>query len=123
MSSKVILITGGTSGIGRCTALALQAQGCRVHTLSRRKTGLAGIPHICADVTEEAALQAAVQSLFHEEGSIDVLINCAGFGISGAIEFTELVEAKAQMEVNFFGMVNATRAVLPLMRRQEEDVL
>ena len=52
------------------------------------------------------------------EGRIDILINCAGYGISGAVEFTPLEDAKQQLNVNFFGMVNVNKAVIPVMRRQ-----
>lgn len=75
-----------------------------------------GVTHLAADVTDEAAVRKAVHTVLEREGHIDIVVNCAGFGISGAVEFTELDEAKAQMEVNFFGMVNVNRAVLPVMR-------
>lgn len=75
-----------------------------------------GVTHLAADVTDEAAVKRAVQTVLEREGHIDIVVNCAGFGISGAVEFTELDEAKAQMEVNFFGMVNVNRALLPVMR-------
>ena len=114
--SKIALITGGSSGIGRCTAEALCDAGCRVYEFSRRNIPAEGIVHINIDVTDEAAVQNAVQAILEKEGRIDVVVNCAGFGISGAVEFTELSEAKAQMDVNFFGMVNVNRAVLPEMR-------
>ena len=71
-----------------------------------------------ADVTDEAQVRAAVKEIVRREGRIDVLINNAGFGISGAVEFTETAEAKHQFDVNFFGMVNMNRAVLPVMRGQ-----
>ena len=73
---------------------------------------------MCVDVTDEASVQAAVGQILLERGSIEILVNCAGFGISGAVEFTELKQAKAQFDVNFFGTVNVSRAVLPSMRRQ-----
>lgn len=75
-----------------------------------------GVTHLAADVTDEAAVRKAVHTVLEREGHIDIVVNCAGFGISGAVEFTELDEAKAQMEVNFFGMVNVNRALLPVMR-------
>ena len=75
-----------------------------------------GVTHLAVDVTDEAAVRKAVHTVLEREGHIDIVVNCAGFGISGAVEFTELDEAKAQMEVNFFGMVNVNRAVLPVMR-------
>lgn len=117
MSSKVVIVTGGSSGIGRCTAAALRDAGCKVYEFSRRQVEFDGIVHICADVTDETAVQTAVSSVLEREGHIDVVVNCAGFGISGAVEFTELADAKAQMEVNFFGMVNVNRAVLGVMRK------
>lgn len=117
MNSKVVIVTGGSSGIGRCTAAALQDAGCKVYEFSRRQVDLDGIVHLSADVTDEAVVQAAVAAVLEQEGRIDIVVNCAGFGISGAVEFTELAEAKAQMDVNFFGMVNVNRAVLGVMRR------
>ena len=69
------------------------------------------------DVTDESAVRAAVSFVLEREGHIDAVVNCAGFGISGAVEFTELADAKAQMNVNFFGLVNVNRAVLPAMRQ------
>lgn len=114
--SYVAVVTGGSSGIGQCTAQALAAGGCRVYEFSRHDAGTAGVIHIQADVTEEAMVRQAVAQVLEREGRIDILVNCAGFGISGAVEFTELAEAKRQLEVNFFGMVNVTRAVLPAMR-------
>ncbi len=68
------------------------------------------------DVTDEDAVQKAVEKIISEAGGIDVVVNCAGFGISGAVEFTPLDQAKAQFDVNFFGTVNVNKAVLPFMR-------
>lgn len=117
MSSKVAVVTGGSSGIGRCTAAALRDAGCKVYEFSRREIPAEGVAHFTVDVTDESSVQAAVAAVLAQEGRIDIVVNCAGFGISGAVEFTELAEAKAQMEVNFFGMVNVNRAVLPAMRK------
>ena len=116
-NSKVAVVTGGTSGIGRATALALKAAGCTVYELSRRAEGVEGLHHISADVTDEAAVRAAAAQIMAAEGRIDILVNNAGFGISGAIEFTETADAKKLFDVNFFGMVNMNRAVFPLMRQ------
>lgn len=115
--SKVAIVTGGTSGIGRATALALKDAGYTVYELSRRTEGVEGLHHIAADVTDEQAVDAAVAQVMAAEGHIDVLVNNAGFGISGAVEFTETEEAKKLFDVNFFGMVNMNRAVVPLMRQ------
>lgn len=116
--SQVCVITGGTSGIGRCTAQAMLARGYTVYELSRRAEGVAGMQHIVADVTKEETLAAAVAQILQREDHIDVLINNAGFGISGAAELTESSASHAQLELNVFGMDNVTRAVLPVMRAQ-----
>ena len=115
--SQVCVITGGTSGIGRCTAQAMLARGYTVYELSRRAEGVAGMQHIVADVTKEETLAAAVAQILQREDHIDVLINNAGFGISGAVEFTGTEEAQRQLDVNFFGMVRMNKAVIPHMRQ------
>ena len=102
---KVCVITGGTSGIGLCTAQAMLEKGYTVYELSRRAEGAPGMKHIMADVTKEETLAAAVQEILKQEDHIDVLINNAGFGISGAVEFTKTEDAQHQLDVNFFGMV------------------
>ena len=115
---KVILLTGGTSGIGLHTAKTLAAKGCRVYELSRRADGADGARHIQTDVTDETQVERAVQEILDREGRIDVVINNAGYGISGAVEYTDTEEAKRQFDVNFFGMVRVNRAVLPILHRQ-----
>lgn len=117
MSEKVCVITGGTSGIGKCTAEAMRRKGYAVYELSRRETGVEGFVHIPTDVTKPEMVDAAIAEVLRSEDHIDVLINNAGFGVSGAVEFTETAAAKKQLEVNFFGMVNVCHAVLPVMRQ------
>ena len=117
MEQKICVITGGSSGIGLCTALKMKAKGYEVFEISRRREGATGINHISADVTDEERINEAVSYIIDKAGRIDVLINNAGFGISGAVEFTETADAKKQFDVNFFGMVNMNRAVIPFMRR------
>ena len=116
--SKVAVVTGGTSGIGLATALALKDSCYAVYELSRRAEGVEGLHHIAADVTDQQAVNDAVAQIMEAEGHIDVLVNNAGFGISGAVEFTGTEEAQRQLDVNFFGMVRMNRQVLPVMRRQ-----
>lgn len=115
---KVAIVTGGTSGIGRATALALHENGYTVYEFSRRDRSVEGIQHITADITDENAVAAAVAQVMEREGRIDVLVNNAGFGISGAVEFTETAEAQRLFDANFFGMVRMNRFVLPVMRKQ-----
>lgn len=118
MTDKIAIVTGGTSGIGLCTAIALQKLGCKVYTLSRRESADKRFTHLRADVTDPDAAEAAVRSVKRSEGHLDIVVNCAGFGISGAIEFTPLEDAKRQMDVNFFGMVNVNKPSLTIMREQ-----
>ena len=116
--SKVAVVTGASSGIGRCTAMALRDMGCKVYDLSRRNIPIENVKHIGTDITVEGAVLAAVKEIIDAEDRVDILVNCAGFGISGAVEFTTTEEAKKQFEVNFFGTVTVTRAFLPYMREQ-----
>lgn len=120
MDKKIAIVTGGSSGIGKCTAEALRDLGCSVYAFSRRGTELPGIRHLSVDVTSEEGVRAAVEHIVQREGGIHILVNCAGFGISGAVEFTELADAKRQFDVNFFGTVNLVKAVLPHMREAGE---
>ena len=109
--NKVVIITGGTSGIGLAAVKALQERGCTVYALSRRG-------EIPCDVSDEASTRAAVQTVLDREGRIDILVNCAGFGISGAGELTPLEAAKKQLDVNLYGTANMVNAVIPAMRQQ-----
>lgn len=117
MKNKVVIVTGGNSGIGKYTAQAFKEHGCTVYDLSRRNIPNDGIIHISTDITDEARVQSAIEKIIGEQGQIDILVNCAGYGISGAVEFTTLSEAKSQFDVNFFGTVNVTKAVIPHMRK------
>ncbi len=117
--SKIAVVTGASSGIGRCTAIALRDMGCKVYDLSRRDIPIENVKHIRTDITVESDVFSAIGEIIEAEGRIDILVNCAGFGISGAVEFTTTEEAKKQFEVNFFGAVTVTRAVLPHMRKQK----
>lgn len=114
--AKVALVTGGSSGIGRCVAAGLAEKGCQVYEFSRRESSQPGITHISVDITDRAGVKAAVEQVLQAEGRLDILVCNAGFGISGAVEFTEPEEAKRQMDVNFFGMVNTVHAALPALR-------
>ena len=118
MSKKVAIVTGGTSGISRATALALQEHGYTVYELSRRAEGMPDIRHIVADITKEETLQAAVEQVLAVAGRLDLVVNNAGFGISGAIEFTDTQETQRLFDTLFFGMVRMNRCVIPLMRQQ-----
>ncbi len=117
---KTLVITGGSSGIGLATANLFREKGWRVFELSRHGDSHDGIMHIDCDVTSQESVRQAVAEVLRQTESIDVLISNAGFGISGAIEFTEPEDARRQMDVNFFGALNITQAVLPSMREHRE---
>lgn len=117
MKNKVAIVTGGNSGIGKYTALALKQKGCTVYEFSRREILTDGIFHITTDITDENQVINSVNSVIEKEGTVDIIINCAGYGISGAVEFTEIEDAKNQFNVNFFGIVNMNKAVIPYMRQ------
>lgn len=119
MTAKTAIVTGGSSGIGLHTAQALRHAGCTVYEFSRRPcVHPDGIVHIGVDVTDETAVKMAIQDICIKTGRIDILVCNAGFGISGAAEFTDNADAKRLLEVNLFGMVNSVKAVLPIMREQ-----
>lgn len=116
---KTLLITGGSSGIGKATVDLFSSRGWKVIELSRSGESHDEVIHIDCDITNEAMVKSAVAEAMKRIDHIDVLVSNAGFGISGAIEFTPTDEAKRQMDVNFFGALNIVKAVLPQMRKQQ----
>lgn len=112
------LVTGGSSGIGLGAAQTLIEKGCRVYTLSRRTADIPGAKHLMCDVTDEASVRMVVAQIISECGKLDIVINCAGYGISGTVEFTDPADSHRQLEVNLFGIDNVCRAVIPHMRTQ-----
>ncbi|MCY1279329.1 3-hydroxybutyrate dehydrogenase [compost metagenome] len=115
--SKVVLVTGASSGFGQAIAQRLAAQGHTVFGTARKPSGDQGkVRMIALDVTNDVSVTKAIEEVVAAAGRIDVLINNAGVGICGAIEDTELDEARWQMETNFFGAVRTIRAVMPYMR-------
>lgn len=113
---EVVVITGASSGIGRACAEAFLKDGSVVYSLSRHKR-FDDVLHVSCDVTDEQQVEAAFREIFEKEGRIDVLVNNAGFGISGAVEFTSLSQAKKQFDVNFFGCFLCCKAVCGYMRK------
>ena len=118
---KTAIVTGAASGIGLATARALHAAGYRVFGTSRKPASDAGsgIRMLVCDVTDEASVAGMVETVFGETGRVDLLVNNAGFGISGPAEETSVAQAQAMFDVNLFGVIRTTRAVLPLMRAQK----
>jgi NAD(P)-dependent dehydrogenase (short-subunit alcohol dehydrogenase family) len=117
---KVALVTGVSSGIGKAIAAELVAAGFRVFGSVRSpKTDVPeGVEQVVLDVRDDASIEKAVQEILARAGRIDALVNNAGGSIVGAIEETETRQAQDLFDVNFFGAVRLTRAVLPAMRTQ-----
>lgn len=113
---KVVLLTGGSKGLGYATAASFAKQGCKIYEISRHDVPNPGVIHLTGDVTDEASVNAAVKKIIDKEGRLDVLVCNAGTVLSGAIEFLALEQIKMLMDLNFYGTVNAVRAVLPYMR-------
>ena len=128
--NQVILLTGGSSGIGAATAILLAQEGNHVYAASRsgrlpedlKPESLATcrgfVRGISVDVNDASSLQNAVENICREEGRLDVLVCNAGNGIAGAIEQTNEEEAKYQFETCFFGAVKSIQACLPTFRAQ-----
>ncbi len=126
--SKVVLITGASSGMGKTTAELLLKKGYVVYGAARRTEKMndlkkSGAKILQMDVTEEQTMLSGIEEVVKNEGRIDVLINNAGFGLYGAIEDVTLESAKYQMEVNVFGLARLTQLVLPHMRDQNNGTI
>lgn len=124
MEKKVALITGASSGIGEATALLLKEKGYTVYGAARRLEKMKalesqGINIISLDVTDEDSAAKCVKTILEKEGSIDVLVNNAGYGSYGAIEDVPVNEGRRQFEVNIFGLAHLTQLVLPKMRENK----
>lgn len=118
---KTAFVTGASSGIGKAAAVALLRAGYRVIGTSR-KAGPGevrdGIRMIACDVTDEASVVAAISQAQDELGRIDLLVNNAGYAVSGAAEESSVEQVQALFDTNFLGVVRVTNAVLPIMRAQ-----
>ncbi|MDQ3784458.1 MAG: SDR family oxidoreductase [Actinomycetota bacterium] len=120
----VALVTGGASGIGAATVDALHSIGARVGALDLEEASRRdGVLSLVADVTDGAAVDAAVQQVVSEFGRLDVLINVAGVGATGTVEDNSDAEWMHVFDVNVLGMVRAARAALPYLRRAEHPAV
>jgi NAD(P)-dependent dehydrogenase (short-subunit alcohol dehydrogenase family) len=120
------LITGSSRGLGRALAEAVLAEGHRLVATARKPEQLAGLVErygsrvrvVALDVTNEAAARAAVKTAIDAFGRLDVVVNNAGYGDLAPIEDTSLEDFRAQIETNLFGVINVTKAALPVLRQQ-----
>jgi len=114
----VILVTGASSGIGLAIANYLSKRGYIVYGGSRSAAPSETFHAVKLDVTDESSVSKVVNDIVGREGRIDVLVNNAGVGSAGAVEKTPIEDIRKSFEVNFFGVVRMTQAVLPHMRQQ-----
>jgi len=133
-NSKVVIITGSSAGIGRETALILARNNYRTYATMRnlqKSSELSSIVQkekldihfVQLDVTDDNSVKNAIQKVYDEAGRIDVLINNAGYALSGAFEDLSIEEIKEQYETNVYGLIRTTHAVLPIMRRQRSGTV
>lgn len=116
----VAIVTGASTGIGKVAAQALQNAGFRVFGTSRRGGGDRpdGVTMLTCDVTDDASVTKLVDEVLSKAGRIDLLVNNAGIGLLGGAEESSIAQAQALFDVNVFGVLRMTNAVLPAMRRQ-----
>ena len=124
MQKKIILITGISSGLGKETAALLAKAGHIVYGSTRRSAETPeGVLAITIDVQNTESINAAVQKVIEKEGRIDVLINNAGMGLTGAVEEYSEEEAMVEMNTNFMGTFRLCKAVLPYMRKEKQGTI
>src|SRR5437879_7304330 len=129
MKNHVWLVTGSSRGLGRALAEAVLAAGHELVATARNPTQLSPLVErygdqvraVALDVTDERAAAAAIQAAVDSFGRLDVLVNNAGYGDLASIEDTSMKDFRAQIETNLFGVINVTKAAIPLMRRDRKS--
>jgi NAD(P)-dependent dehydrogenase (short-subunit alcohol dehydrogenase family) len=126
---KTVLITGASSGFGKAAAKLFDTNNWNVIATMRspeKETELAALPNVFIsklDVTDKLSIQSAVTAGIEKFGKIDVLVNNAGYGALGAFEAATEDQVKQQFDVNLFGLIAVTKAVLPGMRKQRSGTI
>lgn len=123
--SKIVLVTGGSSGIGKSICEHLARHGFTVYGTSRKPSNYpdSTIPLLALDVTSSASISSCIKELQQKEGRIDVLVNNAGIGITGPLEEIPREEMVKNFDTNFFGPVELIQQVLPIMRQQNGGLI
>jgi NAD(P)-dependent dehydrogenase (short-subunit alcohol dehydrogenase family) len=133
-NQKVAVVTGTSSGIGYETSLTLARNGFLTYATMRDLNKSGNIKSVAEkeklplkivqlDVTDDGSVKNAMQSIIAESSRIDVLVNNAGYSLSGAFEDVAMEELKAQYETNLFGVTRVTQGALPLMRKQKSGII
>jgi short-subunit dehydrogenase len=116
--SRTVVISGASSGIGLATAKKLSSLGYQVIGLSRQMPKeVIAFDYFLCDLADETSIQKATQKILEQYPTIDALINCAGMGISGAIEYTTIQEVKRIIDVNIIGSYLLSNAFIPTLRK------
>lgn len=129
MKKKTILITGASSGFGKATAKFFYERGWNVvatmrHPEKEQELNLGeSISIVKLDVQDKASISQAIEEALQKFGSIDVLVNNAGYGLMGVFESATEEQIRRQFDVNVFGLMNVTQAVIPIMRSQQSGVI
>jgi short-subunit dehydrogenase len=123
--SKIVLVTGASSGIGKAIAIFLSEKGMKVYGTSRRPKESHNLPFtfVALDVLNPDSIKKAIDFVIEKESKIDVLINNAGMGITGPIEDTPTDEMRKVFDTNLFGAIDVMKAVLPQMRKQKSGMI
>jgi NAD(P)-dependent dehydrogenase (short-subunit alcohol dehydrogenase family) len=133
-NNKVAVVTGSSSGIGREISLMLARKGFATYATMRNLAKGSELKDIAdkeklplkivqLDVTDDSSVNGAIQTIFDESNRIDVLVNNAGYGLTGALEDLSIDEIKSQYETNVFGLVRTTQSVIPIMRKQNAGTI
>ncbi|WP_374650512.1 oxidoreductase [Dongia sp.] len=122
LARKTAIVTGASTGIGRASAEALAHAGFRVFGTSRRAADSdpRDVSMLTCDVTDDAAVASVVSTVLARTGRIDLLVNNAGLSLLGAAEESSISQIQNLFDVNLFGVIRMTNAVLPLMRQRGE---
>jgi len=126
--TKIVLITGASSGMGRAGAKLLAENGFRVYAASRDISKLVNLNHsniipISLDITSQKSIDAVVEKIVQKEKKIDVLVNNAGYGLVSSVENFQEDEMLNQFNVNVFGILRVTKAVVPHMRKEKYGII
>ena len=120
---KVVLITGANSGIGLATAKQIVEKGDIAYCLSRHAPAVHGIKFMACDVTNREQIKHALEEIHKVEGHIDVVVNNAGMGISGATEYEPLEHIEKIIDINLIGVINVCALVLPYLRETKGRIV